>query len=139
MIFTETINFKILIFFGTQRFVFLSTKFPLGLGLSLCLPLKALKGRVIDFLFGFWYDRRMLEPKDEVLLEHTYEIEKENNQMLKKMYHGMVWGRIFRIVYWVFVLAFMLGAYYYVQPYIGSAIEKYNAFMVAVNSIPTGK
>jgi len=67
----------------------------------------------------------MLEQKEEELLEHTYEIEKENNKMLRKMYSDMWWGRAFRFLYWAFIIGAMFGAYYYVQPYIGGMVENY--------------
>lgn len=69
----------------------------------------------------------MLDPKEEELLKHTYEIEKENNEMLRTMYSDMWWGRIFKAIYWCVLIALMFGAYYYIQPYIGSFLEKYNA------------
>lgn len=67
----------------------------------------------------------MLEKNEEELLERTYAVEKENNAMLKKLYHDMWWGRIFRIVYWIFILAAMFGAYYYIQPYIAPLLKAY--------------
>ncbi len=67
----------------------------------------------------------MLEPKEEKLLEETYKIEKENNEMLQTLYRSMWWGRIFRIFYWTLILGLMVGSYYYAQPYIESLLKTY--------------
>lgn len=77
----------------------------------------------------------MLEQKEEELLEHTYEVEKENNKMLRKLYHDMWWGRISRFIYWSLILAAMFGAYYYVQPYVGSMMETYQTASKLINGI----
>jgi hypothetical protein len=82
----------------------------------------------------------MLEKKEEELLQHTYEVEKENNVMLKKLYHDMWWGRMFRMVYWVVVFGAMFGAYYYVQPYIDPIFKAYSdlsGMMESVKGKPT--
>lgn len=65
----------------------------------------------------------MLSTKEEELLE----LEKDNNRMLHKMYRGMMWGRVVKTIYWIVLLAIMFGAYYYIQPYIGEVLEKYDA------------
>lgn len=77
----------------------------------------------------------MLEKNQEELLEHTYEIEKENNTMLKKLYHDMWWGRLFRTVYWIVILGAMLGAYYYTQPYIDPIFKAYTNLSGMVESL----
>jgi hypothetical protein len=68
----------------------------------------------------------MLDQNEEDLLRRTYEIEKENNTMLKTLYRSMLWGRLFRFAYWVIIISAMLGAYYYVQPYIDPVLKAYN-------------
>jgi len=77
----------------------------------------------------------MLEPKQEQLLDKTYEIEKENNEMLHKMYRDMWWGRIFRSIYWIAFIGAMFGAYYYIQPYIEPMLENYEGLMKVVKSL----
>jgi len=68
----------------------------------------------------------MLDPKEEKLLKETYDIEKENNEMLRTLYHSMWWRRVFRIFYWSLILVLMIGSYYYAQPYIESLLKTYN-------------
>lgn len=68
----------------------------------------------------------MLDKKEEELLEQTFAVEKENNALLKKLYHDMWWGRLFRTIYWAAIIGAMLGAYYYAQPYINPMLEAYS-------------
>jgi hypothetical protein len=68
----------------------------------------------------------MLDPNEEKLLEETYKIEKENNEMLHSLYRSMWTGRLFRIFYWVIILGLMVGSYYYAQPYIEKLTSMYD-------------
>jgi hypothetical protein len=68
----------------------------------------------------------MLDPKEEKLLEETYEIEKENNKMLHSLYRSMWTGRLFSIFYWILILGVMAGSFYYAQPYIEKLMNMYN-------------
>ena len=68
----------------------------------------------------------MLEPAEEKLLEETFKIEKENNEMLHTLYRDMVMGRAFRIFYWVIILGILVGSFYYIQPYIDPILKMYN-------------
>lgn len=77
----------------------------------------------------------MLEKNEEELLERTYEFEKQNNAMLKKLYRDMWWSRLFRVVYWVVVLGAMFGVYYYIQPYITPFIKAYANLSGMVESL----
>ncbi len=77
----------------------------------------------------------MLEKNEEELLKRTYEVEKENNTILKKLYRNMWWGRVARILYWTVILAAMLGAYYYVQPYIDPVFQAYTDISGTIDSL----
>jgi hypothetical protein len=68
----------------------------------------------------------MLESNEEKLLEETLKMEKENNKMLHTLYQSMIWGRVFRIFYWMLILASLIGSYYVAQPYIEKILNFYN-------------
>jgi hypothetical protein len=78
----------------------------------------------------------MLDPKEEKLLEETYEIEKENNEMLRSLYRNMWTGRLLSVVYWVLILGLMAGSFYFAQPYIEKLMNMYNQ---ASNFLPSVK
>ena len=68
----------------------------------------------------------MLDPNEEKLLEETYLVEKENNEMLHKLYNNMWMSRMMSIFYWVVILGLMVGSFYYAQPYVQKLISMYD-------------
>ena len=91
---------------------------------------------VIDSNIFYCYTVNMLDPKEEKLLEETYEIEKENNEMLRSLYRNMWTGRLLSVVYWVLILGLMAGSFYFAQPYIEKLMNMYNQ---ASNFLPSVK
>lgn len=59
------------------------------------------------------------------MLKKTLELAQENNKMLRSIRRGMFWGRIIRVVYWVVIIGAAIGIYYYIAPYLDSAISAY--------------
>lgn len=68
-----------------------------------------------------------MNPEEKELLKKTLELAKENNQMLHSIKRQMLWGRVFRIVYWVLIIGAAIGIYYYIDPYINDAIDAYGS------------
>ena len=66
-----------------------------------------------------------MDPEDKQILKKTLELSQENNKILHSIRRGMWWGRITRIIYWVLIIGASIGAYYYLTPYIDSAIGAY--------------
>ena len=61
-----------------------------------------------------------MTPEEKSLLERTYKLVEENNDLLKSMRRNARWTTIMRIVYWAVVLFLSVGAYYAIQPYVTS-------------------
>lgn len=59
-----------------------------------------------------------MDERDRELLEKTYDLLKENTRMTAKLYRAEKSSRIFRMLYWIFVIGSVLGAYYYIEPYL---------------------
>lgn len=76
-----------------------------------------------------------MDPELKKLTRENLELTKENNEILKKMHRGAVWGRVFRVLYWVIVLGAMFGAYYILQPFLDSLLDAYTSLMGGVESI----
>jgi len=55
---------------------------------------------------------------EKKLLDETIELARENNKLIKKIHRSIVIGRTFRILYWVVIIGFALGLFYFLQPYI---------------------
>ena len=66
-----------------------------------------------------------MNPEEKELLKKTLELARENNRMLHSIKRLMLWGRIFRIVYWVLIIGAAIGLYYYIDPYINDVISAY--------------
>ncbi len=66
-----------------------------------------------------------MEPEREKLLEETYELAKENNDMLRSIKRSMRLQRAMSMIYWIFIIGSAIGAYYLIQPYIDQAKSIY--------------
>lgn len=66
-----------------------------------------------------------MEPEEREMLKKTLELTQENNKMLHSIRRGMFWGRIIKITYWVIIIGAAIGIYYYITPYLDSAISAY--------------
>ncbi len=61
-----------------------------------------------------------MTPEEKSLLERTYALAQENNDMLRKIRRGSKWTNTIHILYWVVILLLSFGAYYFIQPYVQS-------------------
>ena len=84
-----------------------------------------------------------MNPNEKELLEKTYEIFKENNNILRGIRSSNRWATFFKIFYWIIIIGIAVGAFYYVQPYVDIATKAYKSIQgdlgkvkSVVNSIP---
>ena len=66
-----------------------------------------------------------MQPEEKEMLKKALELSQENNQMLHSIRRGMFWGRVARTIYWIVIIGVAIGAYYYIAPYIDSAVGAY--------------
>ncbi|MES3030803.1 MAG: hypothetical protein V4697_00095 [Patescibacteria group bacterium] len=66
-----------------------------------------------------------MTPEERSLLERTYKLAEENNEILRKMRRLSRYGTIFKTIYWVVILGLSFGAYYFIQPYVESVSGLY--------------
>ncbi len=59
------------------------------------------------------------------LLESNLSLNKENNEMLKKLVIYQKWNQIYKIAYWVIIILSALGAFYFIQPMLGNLFDIY--------------
>jgi hypothetical protein len=69
-----------------------------------------------------------MDPESKNLLEETFELEQENNKMLRSMKRTMLWSRIMTIVYWLIIIGISVGAFYFLQPYFNRLMSVYGSF-----------
>lgn len=67
-----------------------------------------------------------MDPESKKLLQETFKLAQENNQMLRSMKRSMQMARIMSFVYWIFIIGSAVGAYYLIQPYIDQLKSAYS-------------
>jgi uncharacterized membrane protein len=75
-----------------------------------------------------------MQPEEREMLKKTLELAQENNIMLRSIRRGMFWGRVVRVIYWVVIIGAAIGIYYYIAPYIDSAVGAYGNVKVDLKS-----
>ena len=85
-----------------------------------------------------------MNPNEKELLEKTYEMSKENNNILKGIRSSNRWSAFFRIFYWLIIIGISVGAFYFVQPYVDVALKAYKSIQgdlskvkSVINTIPS--
>lgn len=66
-----------------------------------------------------------MEPNEREMLKKTLELAQENNKMLHSIRRGMFWSRVMRVIYWIIIIGAAVGVYYYIAPYLDSAVDAY--------------
>ena len=76
-----------------------------------------------------------MSPEEKSLLERTYKIVEENNEILKSIRRSSRLGTTIKVLYWIVILGFSFGAYYFIQPYLQSITGLYNQAEGDVSSV----
>lgn len=76
-----------------------------------------------------------MNPNEKELLEKTYELEKENNRMLRSIRNSGRWSLIFRVFYWLIIIGLSVGAFYFIQPYLQSLMDTYSNVQDSIGNI----
>jgi hypothetical protein len=76
-----------------------------------------------------------MNPNEKELLEKTYELEKENNRMLRSIRNSGRWALIFRVFYWLIIIGLSVGAFYFIQPYLQSLMDTYSNVQDSIGNI----
>jgi hypothetical protein len=66
-----------------------------------------------------------MTPEEKSLLERTYKLGVENNEILRKMRRANRFALAFRAAYWVIVIGLAIGALYFLQPYVDAVMGTY--------------
>lgn len=62
-----------------------------------------------------------MDPESKKLLEDTFKLTKENNEMLHKVRNVQKRAFLFNSLYWILIIAIGVGALYFIQPFIDKA------------------
>ncbi len=78
------------------------------------------------FLLVFYDNIFCMDPESKKLLEKTYELALENNEMLKKVRSVQKRAFLASAVKLLIYIGITLGAYYYVEPYLNQMLTVYS-------------
>lgn len=76
-----------------------------------------------------------MDQEEKDLLNKTYELSKENSHILKGIRSSNRWSSFVRVLYWIIIIGASVVAYYYIQPYIDTAIKAYQSIQKDLNSV----
>ena len=66
-----------------------------------------------------------MDEETKKFLEETYALNKQNNDMLKKLVLYQKWSQIYRIVYWSIIILSAIGFFYFLKPLLGNLVNVY--------------
>ena len=69
------------------------------------------------------------------MVEESRNLAEENNRLLRKIIRANRWARIFKLLYWLVIIGAMVGAYYYIQPFILDLIDVYEGLLSGVENL----
>lgn len=75
-----------------------------------------------------------MDPESKKLLQDTFNLAQENNELLRSMKRSMRLARVMSILYWVFIIGSAVGAYYLIQPYVDQVMNVYSGAGDAIKS-----
>jgi len=66
-----------------------------------------------------------MTPEERSLLERTHKLAEENNEILHSIRRSNRFSTVMRVSYWVLIIVFSFGAYYFIQPYLETMLGAY--------------
>ena len=63
-----------------------------------------------------------MEAEEKKILEENLEISRQSLKILKGIRRGNRLAMIFKVLYWLVILGIVAGVYYFVEPYVKSAL-----------------
>ena len=70
-----------------------------------------------------------MNPDDRKLLERAVALSEENNKILHGIRRANRWAIVYKIFYWVVIIAVSYGTYVYVQPYVDQLMKTYSGLV----------
>ncbi len=75
-----------------------------------------------------------MEPEGDIQdiqerIEKLEGLTKENNKILRKLRNHMRVGAVMRLLYWCVIVGSMVGAYYYLQPFVQPLMDTYDTLI----------
>ena len=88
------------------------------------------------FLFGnLLYFILIMDNDLRKLVEENLVLSRETHEMVKGLERSARWGRFFTLLYWALIIASVVGAYYFIQPYLNATLGAYQGILSGVDQI----
>ena len=68
-----------------------------------------------------------MDPESKKLLEDTFRLAQENNQMLHKVRSVQKWATFWLTLKIFVIIVIALGSFYYLEPYLNKIVDLYNS------------
>ena len=68
-----------------------------------------------------------MTPEERSMLERALALAEENNGILQSIRRTNRLALLARVLYWVVILGFSVGAYYFIQPYVTNLFDLYGS------------
>jgi hypothetical protein len=66
-----------------------------------------------------------MEEETKKLIADNFALNKENNEMLKKLITFQKWNQIYKVVYWAIIILSAIGALYFIKPMLSGLVNVY--------------
>jgi len=66
-----------------------------------------------------------MSPEEKELLQRSVTLAEENNRILHALHKHMKIRRALSIAYWVLIVGIAVGAFYFVEPFVGQVRDMY--------------
>lgn len=66
-----------------------------------------------------------MDPEVKSLLKENIKLTKENNELLRKIRKYQKWSHTSKLIYWIIVILFVFGSWYFVKPYLNNLLGYY--------------
>ena len=76
-----------------------------------------------------------MSPEEHELLKRSIALSEENNDILRGIRRTMSFNRFMTAIYWLILIGISVGAWYFVQPYVGKVMGLYQSAESQLNSM----
>lgn len=59
-----------------------------------------------------------MDQNERQQLREALDLARENNQLLKKLWRDVKWGRAIKALYWLVIIGIAISSLYFLQPYL---------------------
>jgi hypothetical protein len=76
-----------------------------------------------------------MDEGDKGRLNEILELSRENQRMIKTLYRSFWWQRVGSVIYWLVIIGIVLGAYVWIEPYLGRFGVIYDKLKAEVEAV----